>query len=519
MRWVTAPWTLPLFSAGVALSVFAGAGIFDEPILADRAYFVYLGQALLRGEPIYTQTFFYYPPLGPLISAMSMWTGQLFDVPTHLAPRFSSVWIGAASAGLMFELCRGATRSSWSGMVGALALVGFGTLTTFILATLEPKLLLVFFTLLAGVAVQRRRWGLTGLASGAAVICWQPGALIALATAAALISAEGLRRSKAIGRYSLGFGMGVLPAVVYLTVTGTWWGFWQRAVLFPFRTGPHLTIQPGRWLEILELDFGNEIVVFAAAAVGFGGFALGSARKGFRGTAERWLAPSLGGMPILAVGWLVFNSVEFQGWPDMIPILPVVAFWAAWAFEPAVAFGQRHIRRLFGYDRGASTQVSKLALASLTVAWAVYALADAWVYTRGMTLAEERVLVDQLFASADPNDKVIAYGASEVYALTNRPSPNGFLIMNRFFLPVAHVVGLNGCEDVQRQLSGHAPAVVVIRRWTWQSGCVRKMGHGLLEQGYRLDKVRLPIRRHMSYLPDPQDLTHVRWDVYSRHGD
>ena len=72
VRWLTAPWTLPLVSAGVALSVFAGAGIFDEPILADRAYFVYLGQALLRGEPIYAQTFFYYPPLGPLISAMSM---------------------------------------------------------------------------------------------------------------------------------------------------------------------------------------------------------------------------------------------------------------------------------------------------------------------------------------------------------------------------------------------------------------------------------------------------------------
>ncbi|MEE8509011.1 MAG: hypothetical protein V3T07_08100, partial [Myxococcota bacterium] len=166
------PWALPLFAAGAALTVLAQAGILDEPILVDRAYFVYLGQALLRGEPIYTQTFFYYPPLGPLVSAASMWVGQLFDVPTYLAPRFTSVWIGAACAGLMFELCRGATRSAWSAWVGALALMGFGSLTTFILATLEPKLLLLFFTLLASVAVQRRRWGLAGLASGAAVICW-----------------------------------------------------------------------------------------------------------------------------------------------------------------------------------------------------------------------------------------------------------------------------------------------------------------------------------------------------------
>ncbi len=136
--------------------------------------------------------------------------------------------------------------------MGTLALIGFGTLTTFILTTLEPKLLLLFFTLMAGVATQRRRWGLTGLASGAAVICWQPGVLIGLATAAVLISAEGARRSKAIGRYALGFGVGILPAAVYLTVTGTWWGFWQRAALFPFRAGPHLTARPGKWLQILE---------------------------------------------------------------------------------------------------------------------------------------------------------------------------------------------------------------------------------------------------------------------------
>lgn len=516
VRWIAAPWALPLFSASVALTVLARAGILDEPILVDRAYFVYLGQALLRGEPIYTQTFVYYPPLGPLVSAASMWVGQLFDVPTYLAPRFTSVLIGAACAGLMFELCRGATRSSWSALVGALALIGFGTLTTFILATLEPKLLLLLFTLLAGVAVQRRRWGLTGLASGAAVICWQPGALIGLASAAVLISAEGGRRPKAIGRYALGFGVGILPAAVYLTVTGTWWGFWQRAALFPFRTTLHLAARPGKWLQILEWDFGNEIVVFAVAAVGFGGFALCSAGKGTRRAVESWLAPRLGGMPILAVGWIVFNTLEFQGWADMVPILPVVAFWAAWAFEPVVGFVRRHAQRLWGRDRGARS--AHLVVASLTAAWAVYALADAWFYTPAMTLKDQRVLLASILTSAGPNDKVVAYGASEVYILADRPSPNGFLSMNRFFLPVAHVVGLNGCEDMWRQLMGHAPAVVVIRRWSWQSGCVRHMGRGLLAQGYSRSRVELRIRRHMSYLPDPRDIMVVPWDVYSPPG-
>ena len=149
------------------------------------------------------------------------------------------------------------------------------------------------------------------------------------------------------------------------------------------------------------------------------------------------------------------------------------------------------------------------------MAWAVYTLADAWLYTPAMTLEDQRVQLESILASAGPNDKVVAYGAPEVYILSDRPSPNGFLSMNAYFLSVAHVVGLNGCEDVWRQLIGHAPAVVVIRNWSWQSGCVRHLGRGLLEQGYSRNRVQLRIRPHASYVPDPRDIIHVPWDVYS----
>ncbi len=90
--------------------------------------------------------------------------------------------------------------------------------------------------------------------------------------------------------------------------------------------------------------------------------------------------------------------------------------------------------------------------------------------------------------------------------------------LGRFFLPVAHVVGLNGCEDAWRQRNSHAPKVVVIRRWSLQSGCVRHMGRGLLAKGYSRNRVKIRIRRHMSYLPDPRDIMIVPWDVYSRPG-
>ena len=57
-------------------------GLYEFPILEDRAYFVYLGQAVLRGESIYADDFAQlaggeerwvgYPPLAPLLSAASV---------------------------------------------------------------------------------------------------------------------------------------------------------------------------------------------------------------------------------------------------------------------------------------------------------------------------------------------------------------------------------------------------------------------------------------------------------------
>lgn len=516
MRWVSAPWALPFFCASVALMVLAQAGIFEEPILVDRAYFAYLGQALLRGEPIYTQTFFYYPPLGPLVSAASMAIGRLFDVPTYLAARFTSVLIGTASAALMYELCRGATRSRWSALIGAFALTGFGVLTSFVLATLEPKLLVLFFTLVAAVAVQRRRWGIAGLASGAALISWQPGGLVGLACAATLISSEGARRSPAIRRFAFGVAMGMLPAVVYLTLSGTWWGFWQRAALFPLQGNLHLSARPEAWLNIMQKDFGNEIVVFAAAALGFGWFALHSARKGMRGGLGVWLAPDMGGMPLLAAGWIAFNTREFQGWADMVPILPIVAFWMAWACDGALTGLRTLALRLWGRDRG--VRIAHLGAAGLTAAFAVYAFTDAWHHTPGMTLQEEQALVAQIMAPVGPNDEVVAYGASEIYVLTDRPSPNGFLNLNRFFLPVSHTVGLNGCEGVWERLIAQQPAVVVINRWGFKTVCFPLISRGLRALGYT-ESVRRPrLRQNRSYFPNPRDIVEIRWLVYSRAG-
>ncbi len=206
----------------------------EQPIVGDRAYFVYLAQAVLRGDAIYSVSFFGYPPLAPLISAAAMGLGGLFDLPSHLAPRLLAVPVFASSTMLAFAVARAATGRVWAGAVAALFLMGMSRLAEVSAATLEPKLLVVFFTLLAQRALQQRRWMLAAAASVLGAGCWHPAGLVCLAVLAVVVYAEWPRPARPLLRdCALGAALGAFPSLLYLGVSGGVWDFWQRAVVIP----------------------------------------------------------------------------------------------------------------------------------------------------------------------------------------------------------------------------------------------------------------------------------------------
>ena len=86
-----APALHALALAAFTLAIWLPRGVRDAPIRGDPAYFTYLGQAILRGDPIYTTTFMGYPPLGPLASSGAMALGRVIGLPTYLAPRYAAV--------------------------------------------------------------------------------------------------------------------------------------------------------------------------------------------------------------------------------------------------------------------------------------------------------------------------------------------------------------------------------------------------------------------------------------------
>ena len=267
--WLTSPWLHGVCLALLSLAVLLRYGPNEMPFFGDRGYFTYLGQSVLRGQTIYQVSFMGYPPLVPMLTAGAMQLGSWFGVPTYLAPRYLAMGFAVISVALTLVVTRHASGSPWAGWAAAATLAGSSLLGWLGVGALEPKLMVVLFGLVSSVAMQRRSWFGAGLGAGLAGMCWQPAVLVALCSFAVTLSGGRRAPMRAIGAYAAGMALALLPAVLYLSVTDSWWDFFQRSIVIPATLQlPGAASTPMLWVSVLWRDFGSERV-FAVAAAAF----------------------------------------------------------------------------------------------------------------------------------------------------------------------------------------------------------------------------------------------------------
>jgi hypothetical protein len=268
----------------------------------------------------------------------------------------------------------------------------------------------------------------------------------------------------------------LLPVAIYLTATETWWDFWQRSVVIPGSSEMSTAgADPARWLRV-AWDFSSERALFVASAVGLVWFALAALRRGAGGAVRVWLDPRWGGLPLLALAWAGFNSVEFDNHPDLLPILPSVAFFAAW--------GASRLLDLLGPRRRARAAVG----AALAIVGGFVALRDAPDLV--VALSEEEIMIGRIVGWAG-SAGVMAFSVEEVYVLAERASPNRFLRLSRGFEPFIELVEPGGCPAIVRRTLEQRPGVVVMNLWENAGDCERRIAKELFSHGYQRAELRV----------------------------
>lgn len=464
--------------------------IDEQPILIDRAYMLYMAQVVYQGDALYSTTTFGYPPYGPMLSALAMHGGRVFGLESYLAPRYASLVVAALNACLLYLLAFNVTRKRSLSLLAGLSLSGFGAMGILVVSSLEAKLLLTSCMLLAGYSLLRQRWLLSGATSAAAMMFWQPAGIIIAAIAIALWFHKDTSRRQRCTRFALGLILGLLPAILYLSILQQWDSFYYQAIIRKALTNlPGAGQAPLSWLGDVITIYQTETLVFAAAFAGFAWFGLRMAKHSPKERQETLFRDGYAVFALLTLAWALFNTIEFDGGPDLLPMLPLFAFWCAYF----VHSGMTVISKTALCERVPA--LKRIAPAVAIFLLTVYLFADSISYRPAYTLAEQRQTVnahlDEIGARAD----FVAFNAEEYYVLSESRSPLRYTQLGKWVDRIIDHYEPGGIDGFLVSLHKNLPPTVIIR--TKKQSAVQDSIEQYLAD-YTTENIAIP-GRHRSY--------------------
>lgn len=390
----------------VAAALFASYGV-DGGLSRDEAVYVYAGQRLADGVPLAQGIF---DPKGPLGSVV---LGAVAALPGDdvVAARvaFWLLSLGVVLAVLL--LARRLTGSLAGGVVAALVLACAQGFARDALSGPDVKTLGLLLLVLALHATVDRRWFLASLAGCAAALTWQPLAAIPLTV---LVLAALERRARPVLAVLAAGCASVAPVLAHLLLTGALDDLVDAAVAFPLTGMRHADATLGIRLGIIrDVVLGERYGVSGVVVVaGLVPFVAGCAVAARRRTHERAAAI----VPVSFLAALAMTLSDFQGYPDLYPLLPYGALGWAWAVAAL---------RASAWARPATVAAAALTAALVGLSAVTFPHDD----DRESIDVQRRTArwVDRL---AGPDGTVWALGDPTPLVLTGRANPDPYVFLS-----------------------------------------------------------------------------------------
>lgn len=407
-----------------------GYGAGRLPFFKDNQFYFYISERAASGVPPHISTFDFKHQLPQLVDAGFIAIGRLFGLDDVVAVRAASGLAFAISVVAVWLVGRGVAGNSLAGHIAALLMLGFGSLSFHAAIGAQPKLLVILFTALTALAMQKRRPFLTGLAAAAAHFCWQP-ALLTLGCAA-FATALAPRRWRNLAWLAAGACMVAGAYEAYFAVHGA-----MREQFFQSYAYPAIHLS-GRlaegltWADSVRRPWDTWLgghrmrvapVLFAATLV-----------LAPLAAALRWrrVWPFVREQPValfilmLGYAWTAFSLRDLQGTVDLFPLLPLVA-WSC-GLLAGLAVGAAPPDRWAWPRRLAS---------AVCLGGCLWSAVDGWRWYRdfaergiGYTLADQRKLATEVRSMLESGSGVYATGCVHLLALNHQDNftPYGWLL-------------------------------------------------------------------------------------------
>jgi hypothetical protein len=455
-------WLGLLFALLLTVALFTQFSI-DDRLSRDEAVYAYGGQQLAAGVPYYVSIFDAKTPLSPMLAGAGVATAKALGADDVYAVRIVFLLFACADVIAVYLLALWLWGSVLAGVVSAAAFVSYKGFAVDALGGPDAKTPGVAFAVISMVLLVRRRWLWAGATGALAFLVWQPlGVYAAVAVVAVLLGTTEDERRGACARALAGAAIPIAGMVAYYWVAGALPAFVDGAVRFPL-DGVHRTPDtPGervsQIIHVVHERYGalHGTLLWGGLAALVVLVALGVRRGRSLGRIVR--DPLVCVVMASLIPLLAFTVYDFQGYPDMYPMLPYAALGVggAWALV---------VRGM--HDRRSARAVTVIGLAAVAVlsgfTWEGYSTSKPSIVSlkvqRARAAAIERIL--------GPRGTLYAIGDPTPLVLTHRRNPSRYIYLGSgvFSWMTAHTPG--GFAGWEAQVLASDPSMIVVHTYWW----------------------------------------------------
>ncbi|MCW2968674.1 MAG: hypothetical protein JWM71_2446 [Solirubrobacteraceae bacterium] len=451
------PWALAAFVLALSIILFTRFSLGDL-LSRDEAICAYGAQQWAHGVPFYTSIFDAKGPVSSALGGVAVWAASLVDFNDLTAIRLLFLAFACATAVGVYLLAARAWESRLAGIAAAVTFISFKGFALDAMGGPDPKTPGVCFAVASLTLLLHRRWFTGALLAGLAPLVWQPlGGYAVLAVAAAALGSESGERARSVLRAIAGVLAPVVVTFGYYLAAGSLSDLVDGMIVFPLTGVEREPETLGHRLHVItstvDLYYGNtRVLLWAGLVILPALLAWGVARRHI--AMKDPLVVAVAGSGLMVA---LFTVSDFQGYPDLFPLLP----YAALGIGGAVGLGVRAVptgraRQLAGGLGIAATAVLVL------LTWHSYTTA---AHGHELLRSTQQASADRLSRLADPNGTIWALGNPAVLVFSHRRNPSRFVYLDSGF--DAYVAqhtpgGLRGFAD---QMLSFRPAVIDVNHW------------------------------------------------------
>jgi hypothetical protein len=472
--------------AGAVFALVAAAALYtrfslQDTLSRDEAIYAYAGQQFAHGVPIYSSIFDPKTPGAAFLAGFGAVGARVLGTNDLSTIRLVFFVFACLTVVGVYFLTTQFWASPLAGVVSAVVFASFSAFAAAALGGPDAKTPGICFAVASMALLARRRWFWGALAGSLAFLVWQPlGVYMVLAVAFAAVAEGAPGRGSRVRHALAGAAVPLAVVSLYFLVAGSFGRFVDAAIVFPLVGVKREPETLGERFALIGRTINGSYGLIGDFLV-FGGLLL---------LCGLFVARVVRRRPVLAtclrdpfcsvvmasfVALAIYSLIDFQGYPDVFPLLPYAAigFGGAWFVVTSRLDGER-LRR-------AAAAVALAAVAGLCVfSWHNYTQEA----TRQRTLPMQRARTADLERILTRDEKLYAFEDPRPLVLTHRRNPSRYIFLTSGVAPwlVKHTHG--GLAGWEAKIAASRPAALVMPV-TWGGVYPTAIGAWLLRRGYR----------------------------------